>query len=239
MLSTTTPKVDWVQRIIALNLTIIALQPVVLLVTLVMADIFPEKLPAWGRGIVLTWGIFPALWFVIGQAESERPPRFRQVGFLATTFAFPLISAALCHESITLALLSIASFNTLGAAVGMGLVLMGGPFFEVKIADMRFQHFRLRPRAEIAKEVSIGWIVLTTFIGGITALPAIAAEWSYFQASEQSLMYWVMRYLSLGPEIFVVYGLILDMSNYKYYEPKPAEPPKQGALAPSSSAPVR
>lgn len=213
--SSPAPKVDWVQRIIALNIGTIALQPVVLLVTLVMTGIFPDKLPVWGYGIVLTWGIFPALWFVIGQAESQRPPRFRQAGFLVTTFVIPLISAGLYHESIVSALLSIASFNTLGAGVGMGLVLLLGPFFEIQIENMRLTHFRVRSLPAIAKEVNIAWSIITPVIGSITILPAIAAELSYFRATEQSFVSWVIRYLSVGPEIFVIYGLILDMSIYR------------------------
>lgn len=206
---------SFLQHVAVWNIRVLALQPILVLAMLVVTGEF-FHVPVWGRGIVLTWGIFPALWVVIGVAKSERPPRFRQAGFLASTFVFPLVSALLSNDSVPFAALSIASANALGAGLAMGLVLVTGPFFEIDITNMRVEQFRVRSRTEIAAQLDLVMVGVALFILTIATLPVIAAELTYVRASNLSLVSLMLRYVTLWPEIFVLYGLILRESIYAH-----------------------
>lgn len=126
-------------------------------------------------------------------------------------------------DSIAFTVLSIASANALGAGLAMGLVLVTGPFLNVKVENMRLVHVGVRPRAEIVKELQPFMIGIMLFILGITTLPVIAVELTYARASGLPFFSLLLRYGSLWPEIFVLYGLILSESIYAYRRPAPPE----------------
>lgn len=216
------------QKLVVLNLAVVALQPVILVFSgyFVVREIGFDAVSdlGWGFGVSLTWALFPSVLVVLGQARDERPPRWRQAGFLLTSFALPLALAIYRGDALLWVLFDLSSFHTLGIGLAVGATLLLGPFLELDIGEMRIRRARLRSPREILDLWSPIPIMLfvVAFLLAVGLLGPLAAEVVFVRHAGASTLALVGRYVLLLPEVLVIWGLFLSKSIYAA-GPAPAE----------------
>jgi len=205
----------WMQSVVMLNLMVVAIQPLVLLGLLFLSDSF-QSLPPWGYGIVLSWAFYLPLWSLFAVARDERPPRLRQTGFLFTSFVHPVAMAVAMGDSLVMVGLDLSTFHTLGIGLAFGMALILGPFACVEVKEMRLTRFRLRGFREVLEVTNPFPIILliSAILFAVVTLPPIAAELAFFQRAERPLWFWIGRYVTLIPEVVVIFGLLLPKTIY-------------------------
>ncbi|MBX3247764.1 MAG: hypothetical protein KF901_11345 [Myxococcales bacterium] len=211
------------QRLMLLNLVVMAFQPLIVLILLFSSGpVSIREFPVWGRGIVFTWAFSLALWSMFVDVRSERPPKLRQAGFLASAFVAPIAGALIFGDGLAVTIYDIATYHTLAVSCAFGVVLLLGPFVYVEMEELRFRTVERRSWRAVGKALpfggsiggALGSLALTTVLFMLIAAPGVAAEVAFVQHVDRAPYYWIARYLAVAPEIVVIYGYLVRHSIY-------------------------
>ena len=203
------------QRLVLLNLVVVAFQPLVLMGVIFGLGLMGE-LPLWGRGLALSWAFYLPLWSLFGGVSEERPSRLRQEGFLLTSLVFPLVVSAVLGRSLWWSLYEFASYHTLGIGLAFGGALLVGPWLELEVKALRVTHLRVRSVGEMMKvmEPLPVLLVISVILFCCVTLGPLGAEVVLYERSNRAWWFWVMRYIALIPEVIVLFGLLIPKTIY-------------------------
>ena len=217
------------------NVVVLALQPMLLIFLLFGTGAMME-VPVWGRGVVLTWAFFIPLWAVMGPLRGPQPARWQRTGFLLTSFAIPVASAVWWGDSVAQVLLDLASYNTLGASIAVGLTMVAGPFVEVRFDGRRVEGVRMRTGSEIRELLNPLPVMLfvSALLIFIMVVGPLGAEIGFIRSSDRGVVSLLFRYASLAGEVVVIGSMFLGQS---IYAPRPApaapRPSRSDAVPPA------